>query len=59
MLALYHDVKLELRRVTWPQKREVLLVSAFVGTFGIAGGGVLFLVDRLLATLSHDTLKVF
>ena len=59
LAVFYGDVKTELKRVTWPGKREVygttLVVIVTVFFFGI----YLFLVDQLLQNLVQRVFNFF
>ena len=59
MIAFYGDVKTELKKVTWPSKKEVygttLVVIITVFFFGI----YLFLVDIVLKNLVSQVFDFF
>jgi preprotein translocase subunit SecE len=59
LITFYGDVKTELKRVTWPSKKEVygttLVVIVTVFFFGV----YLFLVDILLRNLVEGIFRFF
>jgi preprotein translocase subunit SecE len=54
-----NDLKLEMRRVTWPNRKQVESTTAVVIFSVFAFAGYFFIVDGILSTGVKDVLKFF
>ena len=55
----FNDLKLEMRRVTWPSRKQVEATTAVVIFSVFAFAGYFWVVDGVLSRVIQDVLKFF